>query len=382
MLVAGTVLLAAAGSAGAGGEAKAPKRGGIFRMGLEFGSPAVDPQISYSTIGWALEYATAAKLYNYPDKAGLAGSKLMPEVASKFTVSNNGKRYTFTIRKGFRFSDGKPVTAKNFKYAIERAVNHDLPSAGAAFVTDPNATNIVGAAKANSGATNKVSGVVAKRNKLIISLTRADGTFMAKITMPFFQATSTRLPLTKVVTKVHGIGSIPSAGPYAFSRNEIDRVISIRQNRFWKPGPGRDRPRNLAGVNVFLRQNEDTAFNLTMANELDMALPPAAAIGGLRKRFGKNTSRYWVKPQTCTWYLALNTARPLFGNVKLRRAVNYAVSREDYVDLAGLDAGSPWSHLFGPGTPGLRPAPLYQSKPDLARAHKLAPKASLRDKKV
>ena len=152
------------------------------------------------------------------------GTKLVPEVASKFTVSKSGKVYTFTIRKGFKFSDGSAVSAKNFKYAIDRVANKDLASPGAQFITDPSGTNIVGAAKVNAGQAQHVSGVVIKGNKLIIHLTKADGTFMAKITMPFFQATSTKLPLNKEVVTVNG-SNLPSAGPYYYSRNANPTVV-------------------------------------------------------------------------------------------------------------------------------------------------------------
>ena len=82
------------------------KQGGIFRLGTTGASTQVDPQVAYVTTAWWLEYATAAKLYNYPDKSGQAGGLLRPEVASGFAVSGDGRTYTFTIRKGFRFSDG------------------------------------------------------------------------------------------------------------------------------------------------------------------------------------------------------------------------------------------------------------------------------------
>jgi ABC-type transport system substrate-binding protein len=112
MLVVGASLLVAASLASAGNTSShAFKKGGIWRYGTTGASVQVDPQIAYITTAWWLEYATAAKLYNYPDRSGPAGSKLVPEVASGFTVSNNGRRYTFTIRKGFKFSDGKAVTA-------------------------------------------------------------------------------------------------------------------------------------------------------------------------------------------------------------------------------------------------------------------------------
>ncbi len=222
MLVTGTSLLVASSFASAAGTSGALKKGGIWKIGTTGASTQIDPQIAYVTTAWWLEYATAAKLYNYPDKSGPAGSKLVPEVASKFAVTNGGKKYTFTIRKGFKFSDGKPVTANSFKYAINRVANHDLASPGGQFITDPNGTDIVGAKAVNDGHGTNVSGVKVKGNKLTINLTHADGTFMAKITMPFFQATSTKLPLTKEVVSVNGPGDLPSAGPYVVTRNDVE----------------------------------------------------------------------------------------------------------------------------------------------------------------
>src|SRR5439155_7615042 len=183
------------------------------------------------------------------NRAGPAGSKLVPEVASKFKVSNNGRTYTFFIRKGFRFSDGAKVTAKSFKYAIDRVANKDLASPGAQFIVDPNGTNIIGAKKVNDGKATHVSGAVVKGNRLIIHLTKPDGTFMAKITMPFFQATSTALPLTSEVVTVHG-NNLPSAGPYYYSRNDVNQLTSVRRNKYYKSGPGRKRPHNLQGLDV------------------------------------------------------------------------------------------------------------------------------------
>src|SRR5262245_49130603 len=182
MLAAGAGLLALAQVAGAAPD----RRGGVLRVGTTGASVQVDPQLAYITTAWWLEYATAAKLFNYPDKKGPAGSILRPEVASKYVVSNGGKRYTFFIRKGFRFSDGTPVTAGSFKYAINRVANKNLASPGAQFITDENGTNIVGAREVNDGNGTDVRGVRVMGNRLIINLTRPDGAFLAKITMPFF----------------------------------------------------------------------------------------------------------------------------------------------------------------------------------------------------
>jgi peptide/nickel transport system substrate-binding protein len=372
MLVAGASLLVAASFASASaGNANALKKGGIWRYGVTGASTQVDPQVAYVTTAWWLEYATAAKLYNYPDKKGPAGSKLIPEVASKFTVSKNGRVYTFTIRKGFRFSDGTAVTARNFKRAIDRVANKDLASPGATFITDPSGTNIVGAKKVNDGKGTSVSGVTAKGNKLTIRLTKADGTFMAKITMPFFQATSFKLPLTKEVVNVTKT-NYPSAGPYYMTRNNPDRLTQIRQNKFWKPGPGRHRPRNLTGLDVQWNLNEQTLFNQTIANQIDEdPVIPAAEVQGVAKKYGVNKGRFWTQPVNCTGYLPMNVSRSLFkGNTSLRKAVNYVINRKDYVSQAGPYAGQPWTHLFNPGVPGWKNVSIY--KQNVSQAKKLA----------
>ena len=63
-----------------------------------------DPALSYSGLGWQIEYVTCSKLVNYSD---VRGSELSPDAATSLpVVSNNGKTYTFTIKSGIRFDDG------------------------------------------------------------------------------------------------------------------------------------------------------------------------------------------------------------------------------------------------------------------------------------
>src|SRR5947209_18143432 len=93
-------------------------KGGIFRYGTTGASVQIDPQIAYITTAWWLEDATAAKLYVLSPQGAL-----VPQVASGYKVSDFGRTYTFTIRKGFRFSDGTPVTARNSVSPIHRLPN-------------------------------------------------------------------------------------------------------------------------------------------------------------------------------------------------------------------------------------------------------------------
>jgi ABC-type oligopeptide transport system substrate-binding subunit len=340
MLALGTAFFAVSAFASA-----SLKKGDVFRVGTTGASVQIDPQLGYTTTAWSLEYATAAKLYNYPDSAS---GRLGPEVASRAIVSNGGKTYTFPIRTGFRFSDGTPVTASSFAYAIQRAMNRDLASPGAQFLSD-------------------VRRVVVRRNRLIIHLARPDGEFLAKMAMPFFQATSRTLPLTHEVT-----GAYPSAGPYWFTRNDVNVLTSIRRNPYYQ---GR-RPHNIAGLDVQWNLNEQTAFEQVQANELDEGPLPAAEVAGVASRYGVNRSRFWVKPTLCVSYLAFNNERPLFGHsLALRKAVNWAVDRTDYAGQAGSYASTPWTHLLSLAFPGsvtkkrLQP---YSVHANLANAKRLA----------
>src|SRR4051812_793166 len=87
-LVLGAAFLVAAGLAGA---SRGLAHGGIFRIGYAGASVQLDPQLAYVSTAWALEYATAAKLFNYPDRAGAAGGVLRPEVAAGYRVSRDGR---------------------------------------------------------------------------------------------------------------------------------------------------------------------------------------------------------------------------------------------------------------------------------------------------
>jgi peptide/nickel transport system substrate-binding protein len=369
MLATGAFLVVGAQLAGAAPD----RRGGVFRVGTTGASVQIDPQLSYITTGWWLEYATAAKLYNYTPKG-----TLVPEVASRFKVTNGGTRYTFFIRQGFRFSDGERVTARHFKYAINRAANKNLASPGAQFITDSNATEIVGAKDVNNGRARDVRGVRARGNRLIIDLVRTNPNLLSTVAMPFFQATSTKLPLDREVVNVSRMGDLPSAGPYAFAFNDVNRKTSLRRNPFWKRGPGRSAPRNLSGLDVLWNLNEQAAFEMVERGELDEGPIPSAEVERVAGQYGVNKTRFWVRAQQCLGWIAFNNSRGLFqGNVEMRKAVNWALDRTDYSAAATGNSllRTPWTHLLPPGSPGsitkksLQP---YSPRANIAKARELA----------
>jgi peptide/nickel transport system substrate-binding protein len=162
-LLVGSAVLAQAGSTARG------KDGGILRISF---SPAagldyVDPALSFSPGGWSLLDATCARLYTYPDTASPGSFRLQPEVAAGYSVSKDLKTYTFTLRRGFRFSNGEPVRASAFARAINRVLDPVVQSSGADFMRD-----IVGAEDVRAGRAKKARGVVAHGNTLVVRFTR------------------------------------------------------------------------------------------------------------------------------------------------------------------------------------------------------------------
>ena len=379
MLVAGVSLLVVAGlaSPAQSGTNAQVKNGGTYKLATTTDLDSIDPQIAYGTLSWWIEWSTGVRLLSYPDAAAPRGTRLFPEGAKAFPkISHGGRTYTFTIRPGFKFSNGAKVTAKNYAYAINRALNKDLNSPAAQFIDGDLGVPIVGAKAVNSGQAQTASGVKTNGNRLIIQLEKPDPTFLARISLIFFQATSLNLPIDKEIITVHNKDDLPTAGPYYVSFREPNRTIIIKKNPNYKKGAGRTRPRHLNEVDINVGVSEEAGYRQVLANQVDEGPIPAPEVANVRNQFGVNKSRFWVKPRVCVSYLALNTSPGhLFaGNVPLRKAVNYAIRRQAMVDQGGVLAGQPWDHVLPPGMPGANlNTHVYPLKtPNLAKAKKLA----------
>src|SRR5262249_15332724 len=175
MLAIGAGLLGAAAAHGEGAGATAKVReGGIFRVsGL---GSSVDPAFGGDD---AVLDATCAHLMHYPDLPPPHGLRLERELATGFPrVSNAGKTYTFTLRRGFRFSDKRAVGPRAFAWAIARG----LAAGGNPWLND-----IVGAKGVPRGTPRIPVGVrIQGKTRLIIRLRRAIPDFPARTTLPAF----------------------------------------------------------------------------------------------------------------------------------------------------------------------------------------------------
>ena len=377
-LAMGSCVLALSAQSGAGANGQ---EGGIFRISF---SPAagldhVDPALSFTAPGWALLDATCARLMSYPDKPPPQGFQLQREVAAGFQASDDLRTYTFTLRRGFRFSDGSPVLASAFAHAINRALAPVAHSPGAMYMQD-----VVGAADVLAGRRETATGVVARGRTLVVRLTRPAPDFPARTAMPFFCAVPANLP-----PSAEGAGAFPSAGPYYVQEYRPGERVVIRRNRFY----GGARTVHLDGFDVDLRGGSPTdMIRRVDRDEADWGHMIAGVYFsdptlGLTAKYGINRSEFWAKPGLTLRMLAFNSARPLFrNNPKLRQAINFALDRQALQGTSGGPIASSLTDQYLPsGVPGFSDSKIYpltranvKNAKELARGNLRGGKAILR----
>jgi ABC-type transport system substrate-binding protein len=361
--VAATLIFVDTGALGSGSQ----RDGGIFRIAMD-GIDYIDPALSYSNGGWAILDTTCARLMTYPDKPVPEGARLVPEVAADFPkISRNGKTHTFTLRSGFRFSDGTPVHASAFARAINRTLAPGVETAATQYTGD-----IVGAADVQSGKTKSAAGVTARGNTLVVRFTRPVVNFPAMTTMPFFCAVPPSLPADP-----EGVGAFPSAGPYVVTEYRPGERVTVRRNRFYRG----TRPHHVDGFDVDLRSSAPgEVLDQVERGEVDWgpASTPTYFEPGrnLAAKFGVNKSRFFVRPGVTLRFVIFNASRPLFrDNAALRRAVNFALNRRELakVALASPHAYRLTDQYLPTSLPGFNDASIYPlERPDIARARALA----------
>jgi peptide/nickel transport system substrate-binding protein len=367
MLALGGALLGSTAASG-GDLGGSIRKGGTFRVTLwTQGLDYIDPALSYSPEGWALLDTTCARLMHHPDKPPPEGFRIVPEVAASYPrVSADSKTYTFTLRSGFRFSDGTFVRASAFARAINRTLAPGVASPGAQYTT-----NILGAADVQAGRSPTARGVSARGNRLVVRFTRPVPDFPAQTTMPFFCAVPPTLP-----SEPEGVRALPAAGPYYIAEYRPGQRVLIQRNRFYR---GR-RPHHVDRYLVDLDANSPGEVLDRVeggAADWGWVFNPVISDSAQRlvAKYGLNRSQFFVKPGLQFRGYALNTSRPLFrNNPGLRQAVNFAIDRSALRRAAGGVLASRLSDQYLPPTlPGFRDARIYPlRRPDLKKARALA----------
>ncbi|MET1001719.1 MAG: ABC transporter substrate-binding protein [Acidimicrobiia bacterium] len=332
-----------------GGEA--PK-GGTLRVSRFSDVDFVDPALAYASWSWPIGYAMCAKLFNYPDAAGVAGTRVTPEVVDGHTVSKDRRTYTFQLRRTFRFHTGAAVTARSFADAINRLAQPKLESPAARYLRE-----IAGAAAVLDGKAQSISGVrVLGRYRLQIRLTKPVGDFTARLTMPFFCPI---LPNTPVDPR--GNDNPAGSGPYYVAERVVNQRIVLKRNPYYRG----NRPANVDQIVWTIGTSREDCLLAVEQNRLDYCgasgLPPTAH-RRLTDEYGINRpgGQLLVSPSLTTWYLAFNHDRLAFKGreqVPLKKAINYAIDRPAMSRAFGYLTGKRTDQLLPPAL--ARPANIY-----------------------
>ena len=365
-LAVGASVLAAGGLAIQRGPAT--KNGGTFRISfLAVDFDSTDPAIAYATASWALLNTTCANLFNYPDKPPPRGLQAQPEVAAGYPhVSHDGKTFTFTLRTGFHFSNGAPLTATAFARAINRVLTPAMRSPGAQYVKD-----IVGADDVLAGKAASARGISVHGNRLVIRFERAVPDFPARTAMPFFCAVPPTLPADP-----EGVGAYAGAGPYYVAEYVPGRRVVLKRNRFYHGS----RPRRIASFVVdFTQSTYEDLLDSIGRGQTDWGWAPSVIYldpeRQLARKYGLNKSQFWVRPGLTLGVFILNTSRPLFhNNPSLRRAINFAVDRPALQGLlGGRLSGTLTDRYLPPSYAGRQKRHIYPlTHPDVRKAKALA----------
>ena len=137
------------------------------------------------TLDPALAADSTSEMYIVQIFSGLArldqNLQVAPDIASSWDTSSDGKTYTFHLRHDVKFDDGKPVTAADFKYSWERALN---PATGS-FTAGTYLSDIVGAADVLSGRATQLSGVkVLDAYTIQVTIDAPKPNFLEKMAFP------------------------------------------------------------------------------------------------------------------------------------------------------------------------------------------------------
>jgi YVTN family beta-propeller protein len=331
-----------------------------------------------------LLYATCAQLVSYPDKPIPASWQLTPEVAQALpTRSADGRTYTFKIRPGFRFSppSDQPVTAQTFKDTIERTLNPRIHSWFAPYLAD-----VVGARAYMTGNASHITGVVANGDTLTIRLLNPAPNLPALLASPAFCAVPSGTPIGP-----SRVRTIPSAGPYYVTSDTPRQGVVLTRN----PNYHGSRPHHFQRIELAVGISVGRAITEIQAGTADYTSPgvdsiPAsttmsAVVSRLAARYGSGSAaaargmqQYFVNPGLQLDYFDLNTHRPLFSDVRVRQAVNYAIDRRELAHLGDNFEPipeQPTDHYLVPGMPGFRNAHVYPVTPDLTKARQLIQQA-------
>jgi peptide/nickel transport system substrate-binding protein len=332
---------------------------------------SLDPGMGYTTQALEPDQTAYVPLLAYAHAQGAAGGTLIPGLATALPkISSDGKTYTLTLRSGLKFSNGQPVKASDFTYAVERALK--IPWGGSSFITG----NVVGASAYASGKATTISGITTNDSTglITIKLTSPYGAFSNVLAFPSFAPVPAGTPFKNMPTNPP-----PGVGPYKIVNIVPNVSYSVVKNPNWTSIPGIPSG-SVNQINAKISSNTTANALSVLNNSSDLfdfadTVPPSV----LQQVQSQASGRYGKVVFPSTYYFFMNTKTKPFSSQLARQAVIVGLDRNA---LARVGSG-----FFVPGC-YLLPPPMIghatqacpygnPSTPNLAKAQALVKQSGM-----
>ncbi|MES1248720.1 MAG: ABC transporter substrate-binding protein [Actinomycetota bacterium] len=319
-----------------------------FRLAYDTGIDFLDPGLSYTVEGWGIMWNVYLPLIGYKHANGPDGATIVPYLAEALpTVTNGGKTYTLTLRKGLKYSDGTDVKASDFKSSIVRDFKIDSPGVG--FFG-----NIVGAADAAKS--GDISGITTDdaTGKITINLTAPQGDFENILATTFAALVPADTP-----AKDQSTTPIPSTGPYMIQSYKPNKQAIIVRNPNFDASmfDGNVPSGNPDKMTVDIIGDDSVALQRVISgqDDYDFHQPPPDRLSEVQSKYADQIKVY---TPANTYYFFMNNRVAPFDNLKVRQAVNYAIDRSALVKIYG-GLGQPTENVLPPTYPQYKKHDLY-----------------------
>lgn len=291
----------------------------ILRITSNFDIRTADPHIAYETETW-----TTVGLFYRGLVEMITTDTVGPALAESWTVSDDGLVYTFTLREGGLFSNGREITAEDVKYSFERELDPNFPSPTSFFYEA-----IVGVPEYRDGSADEVSGIrIVDPLTVEFTLSTPVWSFLQRLALP----PGAIVAREGVEAAGEDFGRQPlGAGPFVLDSWEPGlRISGSRNPNYFKAGaPAVD------GFTIDLLVEPSVGILRIDSGEADIAFdwvpsteyPRIAADPALAERLIPSVAFPNID------YLVFQHRTAPFDDINVRRALSMAINRDRLVQL-------------------------------------------------
>ncbi len=282
---------------------------GVLKIGRDQDSVFMDPiLVSQNADVWVMNNINAQLVRNTREATGIE-----PDLAESWTISEDGKTYTFTLREGAKFSDGSPVKASDVKFSIERLRDDEGSVFGSMFgvITD-----------------------IATPDDRTVVFTLSEPTTPFLSVLALFAAAI--LPEAAVTGDYEAFAEKPvGAGAFRLvDWKRGDRIVLEANENYWDAGVPK-----LKGVEWIYIPNDNTRILQLQAGEIDaMIFVPFNRIAELEKNPDIDVH---LDPSSRMDHILINHEHEPLNDVRVRKAIAEAIDIDAIIKAVTFGYGTP-----------------------------------------